>query len=182
MFHVKHLPSLLRRAPERRDAIVVLGCVLLPGGVPTRALRERLEATARLYSEGLAPLVVVTGGRRWHGVVEAEAMSAYLSALGVPFEAIVEEGRSRTTRENARLSVPLLKTRGVSSVLIVTQPTHLRRAVKAFTAMGLDARGVLIWESYQFCPEHLMRTGRDVAREVGARVVDLVAVLRGRYP
>ena len=47
----------------RADAIVVLGAAQY-NGVPSPVLRQRLDHALDLYREGVAPLVVVTGGRQ----------------------------------------------------------------------------------------------------------------------
>ncbi len=53
--------------------------------------------------------------------------------------AIVEEGKARTTSENAVELVKLLRARGVRRVLLVTSSLHMRRALASFRAEGLEA-------------------------------------------
>ena len=48
------------------------------------------------------------------------------------------ESRSMTTHENAAYSSELLKRDGVSRVLLVTHAWHMRRAMAAFRAEGLE--------------------------------------------
>lgn len=128
------------------DAIVVLG-----GGVEA-AVPPRLEVelgpasdrvwyAAQLYQAGKAPFVLVTGGSLpWSDAgAEAPAMQRLLEAWGVPASAIVQEDRSRTTRENAVYSAPILQARGVHSVLLVTSALHMPRARATFAKVGIDA-------------------------------------------
>ena len=77
----------------------------------------RLESPAALaaesYRDGLAPLVVVTGGaaRQRDGLVEADRHRALLIDKGVPGDAIVAENKSATTTENVLLALPLIQAR-----------------------------------------------------------------------
>ena len=43
-----------------------------------------------------------------------------------------------TTRDEARLLAPILVARGAQRFILVTSPTHMRRAVAAFRREGLD--------------------------------------------
>src|SRR5215213_4163256 len=66
------------------DAIVVLGAAQY-NGRPSPVLRARLNQALALYREGLAPLVVVTGGvGRGDTTSEAAVGRRYLISHGVP--------------------------------------------------------------------------------------------------
>jgi uncharacterized SAM-binding protein YcdF (DUF218 family) len=69
---------------------------------------------------------------------ESEALTAALVAAGVPPAAIVHESASKTTRDQAVLVGPLLRAHGVGRFVLVTSPSHMRRALAAFRAEGLD--------------------------------------------
>lgn len=126
---------------EPAQAIVVLGARVHPGGVPSGALRARVERGAALFHEGLAPLLVFTGGGATHPT-EAEVAQGLAHALGVPASACLLETRSRTTQENAAFTAPLLASRGIHRVLLVSDPFHLFRAVRLFWWEGIDATPV----------------------------------------
>ena len=94
---------------------------------------------ARLHHAGKAPLLVLSGGSDpdvTHGT-EAQAMQMLLHDLSVSNAAMLQEGSSRTTRQNAENSAALLKHRGISRVLLVTSALHMTRAVAQFQAAGL---------------------------------------------
>ncbi|MDL5034494.1 YdcF family protein [Pelomonas sp. APW6] len=55
--------------------------------------------------------------------------------LGLSLDLV--EPAARDTRENARLSLPLLRARGVRQVVIVTHAEHMPRALRAFQAAAL---------------------------------------------
>jgi uncharacterized SAM-binding protein YcdF (DUF218 family) len=124
------------------DALVLLGCRVGPGGALSGAAERRAERAATAFAEGLAPLIVASGGRRWHGVSEAEALARHLQTRGVPASAIVSEMLSLSTAENAFFSAEVLRQRGLTRVGVVTCDWHLPRALACFVRAGLDAVGV----------------------------------------
>src|SRR5262249_2325116 len=56
----------------------------------------------------------------------------------VPASAIVEEAQAKTTVEEARVMGPLLAAHGARCFVLVTSPTHMRRALQAFHNAGMD--------------------------------------------
>jgi len=60
---------------------------------------------------------------------------------GVPEAALLIEPFSRNTFENARESARLLGLRGLRSVLLVSDRTHLPRAILLFRFAGLNVVG-----------------------------------------
>lgn len=121
------------------DAIVVMGAAQYDGR-PSPQLAARLDHAADLYAQGLAPLVVVTGGKRPNDrFTEAEASAAYLEDRGVPSGSIVLENQGRSTYESLQGVAGLLDARGVDRVLIVTDPFHSLRSRLIASAAGLEA-------------------------------------------
>lgn len=122
------------------DAIVVLGnrpAVDAQGRIAPE-LERRTRRGVELFHRGLAPRLMVTGGESG-GVVEADVMARYAESLGVPRASIVRERRARDTAENALFSVRALcgeDTACTPSVIVVTSPHHLRRAVELFRCAG----------------------------------------------
>jgi uncharacterized SAM-binding protein YcdF (DUF218 family) len=122
------------------DAIVVLGCRVAPDGSASAALRRRLDRGIRLFEDGAAPLLVLSGGGVGP-VPEAEIMRRMAVARGVPDTALLLEPGSRDTLENAHETARLLRSRGVRSVLLVSDRTHLPRAALLFRLAGLRVAG-----------------------------------------
>lgn len=125
------LDRLGRRPPPdgRWDAIVVLGCGVGPDGRPAPALRHRVERAVALWRQGLAPVIVFTGGLGAHPPSEAEAAAAHARALGLPPSAVRLEDRSTSTEENARFTAALHPN---ARVLVVTDAYHVFRARRVF--------------------------------------------------
>jgi vancomycin permeability regulator SanA len=127
-------------AQARRTApLVVLGCrpIWAGDGRLQGALGRRVGA-ARERLGGDAGWFVLTGGRTWQGVVEADAMADDLVRGGVAPEHIVRERCSMTTLENARFSADLLRRAGVGRITLVTCDWHMARAAGLFRREGLE--------------------------------------------
>ena len=119
-----------RQRPEGVwDAIVVAGCRVRPDGSPSLALQRRTEAAVELWRQGLAPRIILTGGMGDHPPTEAAAAAAHARKLGVPAQALVEEGRSTSTEENARFAAQLT---GARRVVVVTDSYHVFRSRRVF--------------------------------------------------
>jgi uncharacterized SAM-binding protein YcdF (DUF218 family) len=121
------------------DAIVVLGAAQYDGR-PSPQLSARLDEVVRLWPEGYAPIVVVTGGSRpGDRFTEAEASARYLIDQGVPESAIVYENQGRTTFESLEAVAGILAERGAGTVLLVTDPFHSLRSRLIAGEVGLEA-------------------------------------------
>lgn len=120
------------------DAIVILACRVGPGGYLSPAAHRRIRRGADAFADRVATRIVVSGGRRWGGVAEAEAFAASLVDQGVPEQAIDRELWSLSTCENARYTARLLHARGQGRVALVTCDWHMPRALASFALAGLQ--------------------------------------------
>jgi len=121
------------------DAIVVLGAAQYDGR-PSPQLAARLDQVVALWPDGLAPLVVVTGGNQpGDRFTEAEASASYLIDSGVPAAAILMEDSGSTTYESLDHVADLLDDQGLNSILIVTDPYHALRSRLIAQELGLTA-------------------------------------------
>jgi uncharacterized SAM-binding protein YcdF (DUF218 family) len=131
---------------SQAQAIVLLGGGTRPQ-LPPRPMSEMNEAgdrvgyAAKLYHEGKAPFIVVSGGFiEFFGstVPEADAMQELLMAFGVPEEAIVREDRSRNTYENALYVREIADAQEFNQILLVTSGLHMPRSVAIFEHQGFE--------------------------------------------
>lgn len=132
-------PLLVAEELRSRPFIVVLcgGCRF--SGQINEATRARVEYGVHLFQQGLAPRLILSGGR-WapHRPTCAPRMRALALALGVPPERILVEDRSSRTAENAWEVTRLLRADGASAILLVTSPLHMRRAKLCFEKQGVE--------------------------------------------
>ena len=124
------------------DAIVVLGESISPSGMLSLESLRRTNRGIELYLRGLAPVLVLLGGATEGGPAEAEVRAAQARLHGIPADAILTETRAHTTREEAVRVKALLQSRGVRTVLLVTNAGHLARARPLFERAGFEIRGV----------------------------------------
>lgn len=102
------------------------------------AAGDRYVFAAKLWHAGKAPRLLFSGGSSPGMKPEAVTARELLELMGVPAAAITLEPDSRTTRENARFSVPLLHAAGARRVLVVTSSWHMPRALMNLEAAALD--------------------------------------------
>jgi uncharacterized SAM-binding protein YcdF (DUF218 family) len=125
------------RSTASAGAIVVFGSAEYDG-VPSLDLTARLDEALYLYRAGRAPIIATTGGKLAGDThTEAGVSAAYLAARGVPATAIIVGGGS-DTYENVASVAPALKARGVSTVLVVTDPFHEDRAMAICSTFGFE--------------------------------------------
>jgi uncharacterized SAM-binding protein YcdF (DUF218 family) len=109
------------------DAIIVLGAAQYEGR-PSPVLKARLDHAASLWNRGLAPRMIVTGGR---GVGDTTSEAAvgrrYLAQRGIPADSISMDTEGLTTSQSMVAARQLLGTKSYPSVLIVSDPFHMLR-------------------------------------------------------
>jgi uncharacterized SAM-binding protein YcdF (DUF218 family) len=134
--------------PPQVGAIVVLGgCTRPPSRLnPWPEVSEsgdRIIYGARLYRDGVAPKVILSGGSiPWSGRPQPEAldMATLIQLMGVPPQAIHLETGSLNTYENAVNTKALLKSQQIPEpIVLVTTASHMPRAMGIFRKLGLQA-------------------------------------------
>lgn len=125
-------------AADAREIIVVLGAAAR-GDVPSPVLERRLALAARLFQDGKAERVLVSGKREPPYYDETRAMRRWLEDHGVPAERIVEDPLGYRTYETFRRARDEY---GVERCLVVTNRFHIERSVFLARRLGIDARGV----------------------------------------
>ncbi|MCZ7528886.1 MAG: YdcF family protein [Acidimicrobiia bacterium] len=109
-------------------------------GVPSDVLKARLDHAIGLYEEGIAPTIVVTGGGQpGDRFTEAQAAADYLHAHGVPDTAILRETTGQSSWESLAASAHFLEERGMTDVVLVSDPFHSARIDAIAEEVGLNA-------------------------------------------
>lgn len=126
--------------PGAADAALVLGSAVR-GCTPTPVFAARIQQAVNLWKAGRVKAVIFAGGLgTGDSCSEAEAARRYALARGLPAGALFREDLSRTTWENLKFSKVILASQGFGSVLIVSDPLHMMRAMDMARDLGLPAR------------------------------------------
>ena len=125
----------------KADAIVVLGNTVLPNGQPSPRLRARIDRAIDMYHQGIAPLIIVSGGTGIEGYDEAEVMAHYLEQHGIPSASIIRDSSGINTAATAQNVAKIAYERHIRSVFMVSQFFHIARTKLAMTHVGLKVTG-----------------------------------------
>lgn len=146
------LGSLEWRNPPAEDVPPDAGAIVVLAGsmLAADAVRIRPElgpATlnrclhAKILNQANPDRIILLSG----GLVEGEenpsaaaVMREFMLSQGIKPSQIVVEERSMTTYENAAECCKLLRERGVSRIVLVTDATHMTRAAACFRKQGMD--------------------------------------------
>ncbi len=126
--------------PQPADVIIVLGAAVWPQG-PSPALQARIYYATRLYHEGYADKLILSGGLGENPPTEAEAMAVAASVLDVKADAMYLEKEARNTRENLAFSKNIMEENNWETAIIVTDVFHIKRALLIAGDLGLSASG-----------------------------------------
>lgn len=122
----------------RADAIVVLGAAQYDG-TPSPVFRARLDHAKELYEDGVAPLIVVLGGKRdGDRFTEAQAGAAYLEE-GLPADRVTGVKAGATTLDSLEKFTGMASDRNLRSIVLVSDPLHLGRAREIAEDLGFEA-------------------------------------------
>jgi uncharacterized SAM-binding protein YcdF (DUF218 family) len=154
---------------ERRpaDAIVVMGAAQYDGR-PSPVFAARLDHAIALFHAGIAPRLIVTGGKR-EGDRTTEAASAreYAIAHDVPADVILAEDHSSTTLASIRAVAALMDAEGLQRAVFVSDPSHMLRVLRMADDEGIEGYG---------SPTRTSPLERDAVARVDAMIHELGAL------
>jgi uncharacterized SAM-binding protein YcdF (DUF218 family) len=158
------------------EAVVVPGAAQLDGA-PGEVLLARLQEAKRLYSLGLAPLIITVGsGAPGDRTTEAAAGAYWLRTHGVKRSAIVSLPMGRDTRTQTAAYVAEMKKRKISNVIIATDAYHCNRTI----TMAEDLDAIATCSPVQDGPNSLKNSRlRYLVREAGAYLAYITLGRRG---
>ncbi len=121
-----------------------MGAAVRPGGSPSRALRERVQAAIAWGERGDPPaLYMPTGAVGLHGPAESAVMARLLHDAGVPAARILEEPTGTDTLSSVHACLALLYAIGhQGEVRVATHRYHLPRTLLLFRMAGQEVRAV----------------------------------------
>ena len=126
---------------EKADVGVVLGSMVMPDGTPSPRLRARLDRAVELHGQGIIDFILVSGGTGKEGFSEGKVMRDYLAAQNVPEDRILTDEFGNTTSDTAVNAAKLMRERGLTSAIAVSQYFHLTRSRMAFRDAGITQVG-----------------------------------------
>lgn len=121
------------------QCILILGAGVWGQNTPSPMLEDRLKEGLKLYEQGAAPKILVSGDHGQEGYDEVNVMKNYLIDAGVPSEDIFMDHAGFSTYESM---VRAKEVFGVSKLIVVTQEYHMYRALFICDQLGMQALGV----------------------------------------
>jgi len=124
---------------QKSDVAIVLGASS-QGSEPSPVFKERLNHASYLYIQGFVNNIILTGGFLPRAS-ESESYIAklYLLSAGVPDSVIYIEQVSQNTLDNMVNAQKVMQKQRLHSVLIVSDPLHMKRAMRFAENLELDA-------------------------------------------
>lgn len=128
-----------RDETRRADAAIVLGAAVFRER-PSSVFRERINHAIQLYQDGYVDTIIFTGGLGTRDTqTEAEVGRLYAIEHGIPEADILIETSSTNTVENLTNAQKVAMEQNLDSFLIVSTPSHMRRALAIATDLDMEA-------------------------------------------
>jgi uncharacterized SAM-binding protein YcdF (DUF218 family) len=125
-------------ASSTADAAIVLGAAVW-GERLSPVFQERVNHAINLYRTKRIKKIIFTGGRgNADEATEAEAARRFAMANGVPPEDILIEDKSTSTYENLAFAKPIVEANHIKTVLLVSDPLHLKRSVEIAKSLNYE--------------------------------------------
>ncbi|MFN4144650.1 MAG: YdcF family protein [Runella sp.] len=142
-------PSFPHTVNAQKVGVILLGGTIkkydpVSGHIWLGNSSDRAAQAFQLYKEGKIQKIIISGGfTSITGQIashseENDGVRGYLLKLGVAAEDIVQESKSKNTRENALFSAKILREQfKTNECMLITSAFHLRRAVGCFDKVGI---------------------------------------------
>ena len=145
-------------SPSRKaDVIVVFGAAQYAGH-PSPVFRARLDHGFELFAQGMAPVVITTGGSGQDpDFSEGGVGRDYLLRLGVPEQSLIAETQGSDTAQSAERVANIMHANGMRRCIAVSDAYHLfriralleRQGVEVEVAPRPESRPLSRWERFR---------------------------------
>lgn len=126
---------------RKADAIVVFGAAEYAGR-PSPVLKARLDHALQLFQQGLAPVVIPTGGAGLDPVfTEGGVGRDYLMKQGVADVNLIAETQGGDTAQSVNRVAAIMHTNRMHTALVVSDAFHIFRIKRMMSKQGIDAFG-----------------------------------------
>ena len=124
------------------DTAVVLGASVWDDK-PSPVFEERIKHSIILYKSGIVKNIIFTGGKGENkDYSESIVAKKYAMNNGVLSEHIFIEEKSKITEENIKYAMDIAANENFKSLIIVSDPLHMRRAMDM-----ADEYGMIVYSS-----------------------------------
>lgn len=124
---------------RRSDVAIVLGAAAWDRR-PSPVLEERINHAVDLYKRKVVRKLLFTGGYGGSAAMaESEVARDYAVEQGVAVQDILVETKSHSTLENLQEARDLLRTHGLQTAVLVSDPLQMRRASAMAGDLGIEA-------------------------------------------
>jgi uncharacterized SAM-binding protein YcdF (DUF218 family) len=119
------------------DAIVVFGAAEYAGH-PSPVLRARLDHAFDLYRQGIAPVVITTGGAASDPSFSEGGVGVdYLKRRGIPERNLIAETQGSDTAQSAMRVAVIMRANGLHSCVAVSDAYHVFRIKRLLQHQGV---------------------------------------------
>src|SRR5271167_4561790 len=148
--------------PHTADAIVVFGAAEYAGR-PSPVYRARLDHAFDLFQQGVAPVVITTGGAAADpSYSEGGVGHDYLMHRGVPDSNLIAETQGSDTAQSAERIAVIMRANHMHSCVAVSDAYHVFRIRKLLEHEGMQ---VYVSPRPDSRPHSLWQRGEAVLRE-----------------
>ena len=124
---------------KKADVAIVLGAGIY-GDDPSPVFRERINHSIWLYENGYVDKLLFTGGKgQSEKFTESSIAKKFAIDHSIPEKDILIEEKSKITQENILYAAQIVKENNFSTVIIVSDPLHMKRAMLMARDSGLVA-------------------------------------------
>jgi uncharacterized SAM-binding protein YcdF (DUF218 family) len=156
-------------APAKKaDVIAVFGAAEYAGR-PSPVFRARLDRAYELFQQGMAPVVITTGGAALDPEFSEGGVGRdYLLRRGIPEQALIAETQGSDTAQSAARVANIMRANGMRSCIAVSDAYHVFRIRALLEHEGVQVEVAPRPESR---PRHLWDRLVAVMREAASYLV-----------
>jgi uncharacterized SAM-binding protein YcdF (DUF218 family) len=130
----RHIPD---HSPTAPDVFIIPSYALRDRARPTRPTRAQIGLAYEWWKKfPHAKIIMSTGDNQGLGVPNSRVMVEYAARLGIPRVNLIEEDRSRNTRENLLYSMEIIQRERWQQPTLVTLDLYTPRAVATARKLG----------------------------------------------
>jgi uncharacterized SAM-binding protein YcdF (DUF218 family) len=125
---------------DKSDVAIVLGAGTNEG-ILSPIFKERINHSLLLYKKGLVDKIIFTGGfGKEQKESDSQIAKNYAIKNGVPNCNLIIEEKSQFTIENISESKLIMDSTELKTALIISDPFHMKRAIKLAQNSGIDCK------------------------------------------